>query len=333
MKTPEIKKDLEANNLYKSLEPHELETLIVHAKHSSFPAGTTIIKQGSKSEGIYIILEGSVIIAGQIVGEGRVNLTSLKQGNIFGGSSIIVNGPHATSVIAETEVRCLMISAKLFEMFSIFYPGMKYKIAKEVAENACNRLIQVSEKIKLAMSTIDMTTLSIFGEVVRSLTKPSLLTPEEVSLNINDLRHSYPLSLFNGEHNEILKRSILIKAPNQCPLIEQGDKDSSSYLVLKGAVQSSLVLKHKLAKVSVLGPLSLFSPISVIHDQMPALYNYTTCERAILLKIEKATLNELQLKHPAIWYKLFDVICESFIVLGRFTEKLDIRINSETYNR
>ncbi len=333
MQSAEFKTLAQTNKLYQSLDPQELEFLLAHAKQVLFSSGETIIQQGKKSAGIYVILAGTVIIAGQVFGEGRVSLASLKKGSIFGGSSVIVNGPNATSVIAETEVQCLLISTALFEMFSLFYPSMKYKIMKEIAENSCNRLITVADKIRMVVSGMDMKARPIFGQFVESLTKPAEVSYEDVSLDRKQLEAMPPISIFNNDGNALLKSAIILLATNQCTLIEEAQKDCSSYFVVKGAVQSSIVEKKRVAKISILGPGSLFFPIPLINDQFPSRIHYTTCERSILLKVDQKFFNELQHNNIKLWYKLFDLLCESLIVLVRFTEKLDIRVTSEIYNR
>lgn len=324
---------LEKNKLYQSLDAQELDALILYTKVVSIKADTVIIPQGKKSDGIYLLLHGTITIAGQVVGEGRVDLTCLQEGALFGGSSVIVNGPNAVSVIAKTEVHCLFMSAEIFAMLTVFYPSLKYKMMRQIAENACHRLLSVADKIMAVTSHSNMAKRTLLDSVVRSFIKPVKTTYEEQAIDIQELQLRPPFSLFTNSQNAILEQAVLIKAPRQCTLIEEGKNTPVIYVVLRGAVQSSIIQKNKVAKIAILGPLTLFCPLSLIKGDFPSIVNYTTCERALLLKIEKKILDEFQAKHLSFWYKLFDLVYESFITLGRFTEKLDIRLHSEIYNR
>jgi len=326
----ELKHTLEKNRLYQSLEPHELDLLIAHSKIVSFSSGELIIKQGRHSDGIYLILEGMTTIAGQIVGEGVTHLASLAPGRIFGASSLIIKGPHATSMIADTPVKCLFIPKKYLEMLSLFYPGTKYKIMRELADNVSERIKTLTEKVSEIMLNTEMIKRSLFGEVIKSLTHPSPITLQETEMDLQEWQAVFSASAID----DLFSQGDLIKTVNQCTLIQEGEENASCYFVLKGAVQSSLIKKNKVAKISILGPLSFFCPLSFIDENSSqSLVNYTTCERAILLKFDKTLLDELQLKNSKLWYKIFDVIVESFFFLSQFLEKLDMRINSENYNR
>ncbi len=330
MLSMELKDNLEKIRLYQSLEAQELELLLTHSKIISFAPGELIIKQGTKSAGIYLILEGRVTIAGQIVGEGISNLASLLPGRLFGGSSLILKDRHATSMLAEKETKCLLIPEKFFELLSLFYPSTKYKIMCELAANASQRIKTLTAKISEFMLNTEMTKRSIFGEVIKSLSKPTAITLEEVGMDLQEWQAVFAAASFD----DLFCQGDLIKTTNHCTLISAGEERASCFFVLKGAVQSSLIKQNKVAKISILGPLSLFCPLVFIDEgSTQSLVNYTTCERTILLKFEKAQLDEIQVKNIKLWYKIFDAIVESFFFLVQYLEKLDIRINSEIYNR
>ncbi len=120
-------------------------------------------------------------------------------------------------------------------------------------------------------------------------------------------------------------------AAKQCTLLQENEKNLSCYIVLRGAVQSSIIQDNKFAKLSVLGATNLFC--NKIDDIPISIINYTTCERAVLLKISDANLTMLQNNNKELWYKMSEQICKSFAALESAAEKLDIRLNSELYNR
>jgi len=330
----EFKNILLTTQLCQYLDPFELDLFLEHSKVVSFERGDIIVAQGKIVDGMYIIIEGQAAVTARILGEGMTSLATLKQGDLLGEVSLIEKGSSATSVIADTAMSCLFILAKYFDLLTLFYPETKYKINKAIMEKVSARLKNIHKKITHVMNETDMITRSVFGEVMKSFTKPSVIEFKEAKLEIENLKKIPPFEIFReDEWDELLRDSTLIKTTDQCNLIIEGDKKPSCYIVLRGAVQSSIIQDNKVAKLSVLGPMLFFANISIIDPSASALINYATRERAILLKISGFENFSRDQKVKELWYKFFDIICKSFVILERSANKLDIRLATELYNR
>ncbi len=120
--------------------------------------------------------------------------------------------------------------------------------------------------------------------------------------------------------------------PRHCTLIKEGESVADFYLILRGAVLSSVRVENKAAKLSVLPPLSVFCGMS-FHDNRPVIFEFTTCERAIILKISAEKFAKLKDDRVEVWYYLYDAMCRSWASLAQAADKLDIRLHSELYNR
>jgi CRP/FNR family cyclic AMP-dependent transcriptional regulator len=130
----------------------------------------------------------------------------------------------------------------------------------------------------------------------------------------------------------LLTYTDIIRANHNCTIIKEGEKDSPFYLVVRGAVQSSITQHNTVAKLSVLGPENIFGTRTYI-NKLPGFVTYKTCERAVLMKISFSDLELMQKDDITLWYKIMDAICKSFIELERAADKLLMRLNSELYNR
>lgn len=334
MQNSDIKDALVKTKLYESLESPELDILIAHSKIITFSPGDIILQQGKINENLYIILEGNAVVSAKRLGKGVINIMALQEGNLLGEISSTEKGPSHTSVIATSKVQCLLITKTYIDTLSLFFPESKYKIARMIAKEICNRLVNVHQKITHFMTDADMVTRSRFGAVIKSLTKPEPISFADAEIDTQQLKKSPFFSVFTSEEYEILlKHSKLIKTAKQCNLIHEGEKNPSCYIILFGAVQSSIVHDNKIAKITVQGPMTIIGNISVVDKNLASLINYATCERAILLTMTESDISLLQKNNIQLWYKVFDLICESFAILERSTEKLDIRLNSELYNR
>lgn len=331
---PDLKESLLKTQLCEYLKPAEFELLIAHSSLLLFKPKEIILKQGKISEGIYLILEGNVKIFAKILGEGTTNITRLGAGKFIGEISVIENSPCATSAIATEHVECLLIPKTYLDMLTLFFPETKYKILRAIATGVSDRLMDIHDKIINFISKHSMHTQSLFGEVIKSLSPPKIINFEHACVNKKYLQHSeIGKFLTQEELDDLLKHLVIIETAKHCTLISQGSKNAICYLILHGAVQSRIIYNNKVAKLSVLAPTTFFSSISTIEPGLSSIIDYTTCERAILLKIDEPDLHLIQKNNIHLWYKIFELICKSFVSLERAADKLDIRLNIELYNR
>ncbi|KTC81538.1 Crp/Fnr family transcriptional regulator [Legionella brunensis] len=325
---------LESGNLGKYLSQSELDVLIKHSKIIDFLPGEIILKQGKTFEGIYIIIDGQVTITARIMGQGITNIETLGPGNFLGEICFIERLPCPTSIIANVQVKCLLMTDTYFELLSAYYPEIKYKILEALARQVCGRLKRMHDKVTDSITNSAMVSLSFFGKVVHTFNQPKLITFEEASLNKEQLLKLPLFQIFNNDElDNLFKNMELLEASKNCKLIHQGEKKSSCYIVIHGAVQSSIVHDNKLAKLSVIGPGTLFAGVACVDSDSSYTITFSTCEQAILLKISDTALTNFQENKPQLWYKLFNLICASLVALEKSIDKLDIRLHIEAYNR
>lgn len=334
MLIPEFKSALQNGVLGKYLDIDELEMLLAHSDIVDFHKGENILTQGKSCFGIYIIIAGTVSVTAKLLGDGTTQLEILGPGNFLGEVSFIEKIPSATSIIANDQVSCLLITDTYLKLLSAYFPHTKYKLFLAISVQVCTRLKVMHDKIIHFIENSDMTTQSLFGEIIQSLTKPTEIKDEEM---FSQTKKLLQLPLFKylsaEESEELLKHTVLLKAPKHCTLIRKDEKNASCYIVLHGAVQSSIIHENKVAKLSVIGPGTLFAGIACIDSNTTFTITFATCELAVLLRISETELRFFQNERPLLWYKIFDLICRSIIALERSVEKLDIRLHIEIYNR
>lgn len=332
MLSAEMKNALNATQLSHDLEQVELELLMSHINAVSFSAGDIILKQGNNSPGIFIIIEGTAIVTTRTLGSETTNIATLSVGDILGEISVLTNEPSSTSILASNSVRCLLITNVYLEFLSLYFPALSYKILLAITKQICSRLKNTCQRIVEFVEKSDMTTQPILGRVITSLTKAVSISYNEVDLE--QLKNKEFFSLFSKEEFEILlAHSKLIQAAKHCILIDEKDKDASCYIVIRGAVQSSIISNNVVAKLSVLGPTILFCGVSTIDAGSPSIINFTTCEQAILFKITPSDLDWIKHNNKQLWNKFFNLICKSLVALEKSVLKLNIRLKIELYNR
>ncbi|MCC5015881.1 MULTISPECIES: cyclic nucleotide-binding domain-containing protein [unclassified Legionella] len=325
--------ELEETNLANYLDRQELEVLLNNGQIHSFSTGDVILQQGKKEEGIYIIISGNVVVSARSMGQGMTNIEVLKPGNFLNEISFIEKGASPTSYVASNNVQCLFINSVHFEMLSLYFSETKYKILYAITKQICSRLKAMHGKVTTLITQSEIPGLSFLGRVVDSLNQPK----QVASINESMLERLQKKSLFKSfskdELHELFQHTVLLEAAKNCKLIHVGEKNASCYIVIQGAVQSSIMQDNKLAKLSVIGPGALFASIACIDNDSSFTITFVTCEQAILLKISESELDAIRNNNPRLWYKLFDLICISLVALEKSINKLDVRLHIETYNR
>lgn len=329
------KKQLLTNSeLNQYLNSNELDMLFKHSKILTYQSGEKIIRQGKNTDYLYFILSGFVMVNVKIFDQRIKDLEKLGPGCFFGEISFIEKVPSSTSIVATNQVQCLLITNIYIELLSVFFPETKYKLYLAMLKQICNKLKILHDKIVEFMSNSDMISRSMFGEMINLLTKPTEITLDEAKIKVDQL---YKLLSFQEmskkEIDELLKHIIFLNAPKHCTIIKKGEKNPSCFIVIHGAIQSSIIHDNKYAKLSVIGPGILFASVSCIDNKLPSTITFATCEQAVLCKISESDLTILQKEHPLIWYKLFNQICISIVALEKSIDKLGARLEIENYNR
>jgi CRP/FNR family cyclic AMP-dependent transcriptional regulator len=314
------------------LNNSDLEVLFKHNSKVNFNTNEIILHQGKIAVGIYLILQGEVSIQAQIMGEGNTKIGVLKEGAFLGEISFIERGPSTTSAVAASGVSCLWIPHTFFDLLSNYYPSIKYKLLQSLNVQICSRLKQTHDKVVAEIAENKIKNQSFFAKVIHSITQPKPIQVGNIE-NYAFVREKFFPHLSNQEREILFNHVTFLGAPKNCVLIQEGQKKASCFVVVQGAVQSSIMNSNKIAKLSVIGPGSLFAGIACIDNASEFTITFTTCERAILLHIDENKLVYFQKNYYALWYKLFDLITSSLVALRKSIDKLDVRLHIEKYNR
>lgn len=322
-------------NLGNFLDHHELNLLLQHSHICSFEIGETILNQGELIEGIYIILEGMVLLTAQMMGQGVTKLETLHSGHFLSAIAFIEQGPCPTSFIATTDdVQCLFIPNSYFQILAVDYPETRYKFLNIITKQICARIKTTHDTVTSFISESDMMSLSIFERVIYSLNQPKKIIFEESGVD-KKLLKNIPIfkEFYKGEIDNLLNQFIMFDVPKNCKLLIEGDKNASCYLVIYGAIQTCIIQNSKFAKLSVIAPGTLLASIGCVDQSSSFNITFITCEPTILLKLDNTSLQLIKKSQPELWYKLFNLICSSLTALKKSIDKLDIRLHTENYNR
>jgi CRP/FNR family cyclic AMP-dependent transcriptional regulator len=144
-----------------SLIIKDLDNFLVHCHRRRFPAKSTLIYAGDKSESLYYIVKGSVTVIIED-DEGReMIVTYLNDGDFFGEMGVFEQQDNSRSAWIRTKVECEVaeISYSKFNELSKKYPEYLYALGAQMAR----RLRNTTRKVA------DLAFLDVTGRVARTL--------------------------------------------------------------------------------------------------------------------------------------------------------------------
>jgi CRP/FNR family cyclic AMP-dependent transcriptional regulator len=139
----------------------DLDNFLAHCHRRRFPAKSTLIYAGDKSESLYYIVKGSVTVIIED-DEGReMIVTYLNDGDFFGEMGVFEQQDDSRSAWIRTKVECEVaeINYSKFHELSEKYPEYLYALGAQMAR----RLRNTTRKVG------DLAFLDVTGRVARTL--------------------------------------------------------------------------------------------------------------------------------------------------------------------
>ena len=262
--------------LFDRMPAGELDDICERVQLCSFTPGETILSQGEKGDGFFIIKSGHVRVE---IDQGKIKkplkVAELKRGQIFGEMSLILDEPCSASVISEVDVEAYMFSQSLFEYLrfenDLFSERLDEIVLERRADTANKKAEETSrlEKEKLAAKPKPATKPSS-DKAPKARTTQVPMTDDRFSALVKHVRDVELFRNLTGRDMEMVSSRVTCwNYPNGNRLITQGHKGSAFYILNKGqvSIQVKQGLFGKKKEVATLQPGHLFGEISLILDQ------------------------------------------------------------------
>ncbi len=145
-----------------SLSPHisNVEEFLVHCHRRRYPAKSTLIYAGDKSDSLYYIIKGSVTVLIED-DEGREMIVAyLNDGDFFGELGLFSDeDPRSAWIRAKTECEVAEISYSKFQEIAESHPEFLFAVGSQMARSLRNTTRKVG----------DLAFLDVTGRVARTL--------------------------------------------------------------------------------------------------------------------------------------------------------------------
>lgn len=114
--------------LFADLAPSQLSAVAHEFEEAYFAAGERVLRRGLPGSGFYIVLEGRAIVK---VDDRIAN--HLVPGDFFGEISVLLDVAPSADVVAETELRCLILPAPSLEPLLTSHPRVAFRMLQAEA--------------------------------------------------------------------------------------------------------------------------------------------------------------------------------------------------------
>lgn len=114
--------------LFSDCSTKELGLVVKNSTERVLKAGTIIMDQGQTGREAYVILDGTATVK-----RNGKKVATAKPGSVIGELSLLDNGPRTAAVIADTDVRLLVVSEKALKQAIDNVPAISRKLLKALA--------------------------------------------------------------------------------------------------------------------------------------------------------------------------------------------------------
>ena len=124
--------------LFAACSRKDLQKIAKAADELAVDAGRTLVEQGATGHEAFIIVEGEAEVR-----RNDRRVATLGPGQQFGELAIIDGGPRTASVIAETDLRVLVLGQREFSALLDEVPGLAHKVLVQLA----HRVRELDQKL------------------------------------------------------------------------------------------------------------------------------------------------------------------------------------------
>jgi len=129
--------------MFQRLQPFQALEILKICRPTSFDDRETLVEHGSKSNEMYILLSGNLVVTGP---DGTA-LTTLSPITSVGEMGIITNQPRTANVIASGKANVFGISKIKFEVLMKKFPDMGFVIFRNIIQTLSMRLDNTNQQL------------------------------------------------------------------------------------------------------------------------------------------------------------------------------------------
>lgn len=127
------------------------ETAVLKAclKPCPYKKGEVIIKAGDEARELFFLAAGHVSVMVPIHSGSLKRLATFTAGTIFGEMAVIDRAPRSAMIMADTDVKCELLSLEDIDRLGRTHPGIKIKLLENLSLGLCGKLRKANREIAM----------------------------------------------------------------------------------------------------------------------------------------------------------------------------------------
>ena len=151
---------LEKFNLFKDLNPNELQEISSIVNKVHYKKGDIITDQNSKARDVYVLIEGRV----DIVSNNGVPLYRISNGEIFGELALIPQLKRTAMAVARDDSWILIMNIVHLESFGVEKHEIYKKVSSNIVDSLGMKLARANKLIELLKTELTKTLKNKAGQ-------------------------------------------------------------------------------------------------------------------------------------------------------------------------
>jgi glutaminase len=135
--------------LFEGFSPEDLALMVTRLRRTTYRSGEIIMNIGDAATELFFLVCGRVSVFVPFKSGGRKRLAALSAGMVFGEMAIIDRAPRSAMIVAESQVKCDLLSLAELESLGETSPQVKIKFLKNLNLCLCRRLRDRNRKLVL----------------------------------------------------------------------------------------------------------------------------------------------------------------------------------------
>jgi len=316
--------DIERREVLAGLTEGETKHMVSTGQVASCHAGDPILCTGEQGREIFLILEGSFQVLGEISphDQDEMVVRILVPGDIFGEMAFLTNGRRCSTVVAMENSTLLILNAKALDRILKAEPQLAYKLFRNLA-----RIVETTYYETILLADRPLSSMLTHREVLLPGILPTpydFAKPVQGSLTVSDLDRTMA-DIFRGLAKEETELLFSLGRPVRCHpgqiVFQAGDLSGEMFVILQGSLielAPSNRMEADVSAVYLCGDVVGETPFVAagVHKR-----SVIAMEESGLLGLSTEALHDLALTVPRLAAKVFRNLAG--IVATRFQHQIE----------
>lgn len=145
------------------LSPDELAALVPYSAKASWPSGFQLYHRGTRADGVFVVLEGHIILRNRIKTSRAFVPSIATVGQSFGSEGLTSSATYVTDANASDEARTLFLSGSQFRAFVRERSGQALAFVSQMLSEHAHLLERLHELAALSVDQRLASTLAVLG--------------------------------------------------------------------------------------------------------------------------------------------------------------------------